>query len=115
MKTESRLRAMLEGRCPRCQRGPIFLGQFAMNDVCQVCGLRFGREAGYYTGAMYVSYTLSALLLGALTLLIWLLTRWPMEWAFAAAGAVFLLCIPWIFRFSRVTWIYFDRWTEPND
>ena len=86
-----------------------------MNEVCPACGLRFGREPGYFTGAMYASYALAVPLLGGLTLLLWLLTRWPVEWALAGAGVVFLLFIPAIFRYSRVIWIYFDRWTEPED
>ena len=86
-----------------------------MNEACPVCGLRFGREAGYYTGSMYISYMLSALLLGGLTLLVWLITRWPVEWALAGAGVVFLLFVPAVFRYSRVVWIHFDRWIEPGD
>ena len=64
---------------------------------------------------MYVSYVLAVPLLGALTLLFWLGLRWEIEWAFAAACAVFLLLVPALFRYSRVVWIYFDRWTEPED
>ena len=30
-----------------------------MNAACPACGLRFEREAGYFTGAMYVSYVLA--------------------------------------------------------
>jgi uncharacterized protein (DUF983 family) len=106
---------MLRGLCPRCRQGRIFRGQLAMNEACPVCGLRFGREAGYYTGSMYISYMLSALLLGGLTLLVWLITRWPVEWALAGAGVVFLLFVPAVFRYSRVVWIHFDRWIEPGD
>jgi hypothetical protein len=86
-----------------------------MNEVCPDCGLRFGREPGYFTGAMYVSYVLAVPILGGLTLLFWLGLRWEPEWAFAAACVVLLLCVPSIFRYSRIVWIYFDRWTEPED
>ena len=111
----SRLGALLLGRCPRCRQGRIFRGQLAMNDQCPVCGLRFGREPGYFTRAMYVSYVLAVPLLAILTLFFWLVLHWEIEWAFAAAGLVFLLGIPAIFRYSRVAWIHFDRWTEPED
>lgn len=86
-----------------------------MNDTCPTCGLRFAREPGYYTGAMYVSYALAAPVLGLCTLLFWALVHWPLEWSFAAAAVVLLLCTPAIFRYSRVAWIHFDRWTEPED
>jgi uncharacterized protein (DUF983 family) len=85
-RSGSRLQAMLRGLCPRCRQGRIFRGQLAMHEACPVCGLRFGREAGYYT-----------------------------EWALAGAGVVFLLFVPAVFRYSRVVWIHFDRWIEPDD
>jgi hypothetical protein len=44
-----------------------------------------------------------------------LITRWPVEWALAGAGVVFLLFVPAVFRYSRVVWIHFDRWIEPSD
>ena len=112
--TDSRLRAMLRGRCPRCRRGPIFRGQLAMNERCPVCGLRFGREAGYYTGAMYISYALAVPLLAALTLLFWGLTDWPVERILLAATLALLPFVPAIFRYSRVIWIYLDRALAPD-
>ena len=66
-------------------------------------------------GAMYVSYALAAPILGLVTLLCWALLRWPLEWAYAAAVVVLLLCTPAIFRYSRIAWVHFDRWTEPED
>ena len=48
----SRLQAILHERCPRCREGAIFRcslwrGWLAMNEHCQVCGLKFEREPGY--------------------------------------------------------------------
>jgi uncharacterized protein (DUF983 family) len=113
--TSSRLKALLRQRCPRCRRGKVFAGQLAMLERCPVCDLVYGREPGYFTGAMYASYVLSVPLLAGLTLLVWLVTRWPIEWALVAAALIFLLFVPAIFRYSRVLWIHFDRWTEPED
>jgi hypothetical protein len=64
---------------------------------------------------MYVSYVLAVPLLGILTLLFWLGLRWEVERALVAACLIFLLFVPAIFRYSRVLWIHFDRWTEPED
>src|SRR5437764_919989 len=55
---------ILHQRCPRCRtgkifRGSAFLGFPKMNERCPVCQLRFEREAGYFLGAMYVSYGLA--------------------------------------------------------
>src|SRR5437763_4892044 len=56
---------LLRQRCPRCRRGRMFRGSFAMNEPCPVCGMLFQREEGYFLGAMYVSYGLSVVLIGA--------------------------------------------------
>src|SRR5262245_17317767 len=55
----TRLKVIAAGLCPRCRGGRIFRGRLAMNETCPACGLRFERESGYFTGAMYVSYILA--------------------------------------------------------
>jgi uncharacterized protein (DUF983 family) len=102
-------------RCPRCRKGKMFRGALTMNDPCPVCGLIFQREEGYFLGAMYVSYVLSSVLLtvfyftlGALlpnvgTVLLPLLALVP-----------YLPFVPLVFRYSRVFWVYLDRWMDPS-
>jgi uncharacterized protein (DUF983 family) len=106
---------VIRQRCPRCYRGSVFRGRFAMNARCPLCGLEFGREPGYFTGAMYVSYTLAALLFGGLALACWLATGWPLEGVLVAAGLLFLPFVPAIFRYSRVIWMHLDRALDPGD
>ncbi len=86
-----------------------------MHDRCPGCDLDFLREPGYFTGAMYASYVLAVPLLGIPTLFFWLGLHWELEWAVGAACLLFLLFVPAIFRYSRVLWLHFDRWTEPGD
>jgi len=50
----------LRFRCPKCGDGRIFSSFFKMRDECAVCRLSFYPESGYYAGAMYVDYVLSA-------------------------------------------------------
>ena len=38
----------------------MFSSFFKMRDECPVCGLSFYPESGYYAGAMYLDYALSA-------------------------------------------------------
>ena len=102
--------AMLRARCPRCLRGRMFRGSFAMNDPCPACGLVFQREEGYFLGAMYVS---SALSMAAATPIYFALARLLPDWdgiALAlAAFALYLPLTPAVFRYSRVLWVYLDR------
>lgn len=54
------LRRGLRFRCPNCGEGRVFSSFFKMRDDCNVCGLSFQPESGYYAGAMYLDYALSA-------------------------------------------------------
>jgi uncharacterized protein (DUF983 family) len=108
--------ALLRGRCPRCRQGRIFRGHFAMNDPCPVCGLIFQREEGSFLGAMYFSYFLAATIIGGVYFAGW---QWLPGWGDLAlvglAVAVYLPLVPAVFRYSRILWIYFDRWLSPGD
>ncbi len=73
----------------------------------------YGRENGYFTGAMIVSYAIAAplglLLFGAWWLLGSVGLGWSFEWVFLATVLSLLPFTPAIFRSSRVIWMHFDR------
>jgi uncharacterized protein (DUF983 family) len=118
--SESRARrsafvAALKQRCSRCREGRIFRGSVTMNESCPVCGLRFEREQGYFMGAMYFSYPLSVPILGLLILIGYLLLpNLRIEFTIGLATVAYLPFVPLVFRYSRVFWIYFERWANPN-
>jgi hypothetical protein len=94
----------------------MFRGHFAMNDPCPVCGLLFEREQGYFLGAMYVSYGLSAALLIPFYLVLTaLLPGWNSVVIALLAEVPYLPFIPAVFRYSRVLWTYYDRYLWPED
>jgi uncharacterized protein (DUF983 family) len=108
--------AMLRQRCPRCRVGRMFRGSFAMNDPCPSCGLIFQREEGYFLGAMYTSYVISCGLLTAFYLVAAALMPGANSILIAAAAMVpYLPLMPAVFRYSRVTWVYFERAVCPSD
>lgn len=108
-----RLRALIDGRCPRCLEGRIWRGAFTMNEPCPVCGLRFEREPGYWTGAMVASYALGVPILLAIVGGVWLLTRWDLIPVLLVADAAFLAAVPFVWRTSRVVWLYLDWLVDP--
>ena len=112
-----RLAAILERRCPRCFEGRVFRSAFQMNEACEVCGLRFGRgQPGYFTGAMYVSYALGIPIIALLTLVEYLvLPGWRLWQLVLLAWALCLPLIPWVWQFSRILWVHFDRAIDPED
>lgn len=112
----SALVGMIRLRCPRCRQGRMFRGPVTMNESCPVCGLIFQREEGYFLGAMYVSYGLSVVLIGA--------AYWAVTTILPDAGivtimllilAAYLPFVPLVFRYSRMIWICFDRAICPSD
>jgi hypothetical protein len=81
-----------------------------MHERCPVCDLTFAREPGYFTGAMYVSYAMSVPVLAALYFTLALLRpQGSFESVLATASALFLVFVPFIFRYSRILWIHLDR------
>src|SRR5262245_54265392 len=112
----TRLWAIAAGRCPRCQRGHIFRGRFAMHPACPACGLRFEREQGYFTGAMYVSYVLAVPVMAVCVLAVRLLApSLSFEGTVGVAALCFLPFVPALFRWSRVLWIHFDQTVDPAE
>jgi hypothetical protein len=107
--------ALVAGRCPQCRDARIFRGLWAMHAACPRCGLRFDREPGYFTGAMYVSYALALPLLALLVLAVrWFLPGSGIERSVALAAVLFLPAVPLVFRYSRILWIYLDRAIDPD-
>ncbi len=86
---------------------------FAINDPCPVCGLRFERESGYWTGAMVASYALGVPVLVLIFLAVLFITRWDALAALLVADALFLIAAPVVWRYSRVVWLHLDWLIDP--
>jgi uncharacterized protein (DUF983 family) len=104
-------------KCPECRHGKVFENWFLkMNPTCPVCKLKFEREPGYFLGAMYFSYALAIPPLTLLTLLQkWLMPERSMASCIIVATVIFLPLVVPIVRYSRVTWLYFDRYFDPQE
>ncbi len=88
-----------------------------MYDNCPACGLDLDRgDPGYFTGAMYVSYALAIPLIAVLTLIEYLiLPSWSLFRLVVLASIICVPLIPWIWQYSRVVWIYFDQYFDPEE
>ncbi|MBX9678010.1 MAG: hypothetical protein K2X38_04540 [Gemmataceae bacterium] len=110
------IRDILLQRCPQCRIGPIYRRGMDMHDACPQCGEVFAREVGYFVGSMYVSYALASVLMGLLTLagsFIW--PEVDLSWIVLGAIVLFAPFAPAVARYSRIIWIYADRWIWPTD
>jgi uncharacterized protein (DUF983 family) len=95
-------------RCPRCGQSALYDGWFHMRERCAECGLRYEREQGYFVGAIYVNYALTAGLgLGSVLLLDNLLGL-SLAQQLALAVPLMLLAPLVFFRHARSLWLGLD-------
>ncbi len=60
---ETLIRRAAKLRCPRCGEGALFCGWFTMPERCDQCQLKYERAPGYFLGASYINYALTAVIL----------------------------------------------------
>jgi uncharacterized protein (DUF983 family) len=107
--------ALLKQRCPRCLEGPIFTRWVTTREACPVCGFRYGREEGYFSGGMDLSFFLAAPVL-AFIFLVWyqlFSTTLTLVAILFLSYVVFLPCAVPLFRYSRTLWLYIDWQLDP--
>ena len=85
-----------------------------MHERCPVCDLKFAREAGYFMGAMYISYGIALVTITLIAALLWRITGWCITKDTVWAVVLFLPLAPTIALFSRVLWIYLDQTIDPE-
>jgi len=54
------LRRALALRCPACGTTPLYVRRFVMQPSCAECGLVYEPEQGFFVGAIYVNYAVTA-------------------------------------------------------
>jgi hypothetical protein len=95
-------------KCPACGRESIFTGWFAMHSSCPACGLRYGREPGYFLGSIYINYGVTALMttIG----FVWLRFGLEVEGPPLLIGfSAYCLLFPIVFfRHARALWLVMD-------
>jgi uncharacterized protein (DUF983 family) len=101
-------------KCPACGRGALYQSAFKMLEQCPSCGLVYGREQGYFVGAIYVNVMATE----ALILFVYLVSVYT---GFVNNDAIYILLIamaitlPLIFsRFSRALWLSIDQIISPR-
>lgn len=112
----TRPRALLFGLCPRCRSGRIFAGFLDMHAHCPACALRFEREPGYFSGAVWLSCLLGLplLTLFAAASAAWAGPDCSLPLAVLAASAALAAGAPVLCRWSRILWIHLDRGVDPD-
>ena len=76
-----------------------------MADACALCGLRFERAQGYFVGAIYVNYTVTAILAIGGFFLLWGLLGVSTGGQLAVLVPIVVIFPLWFFRYSRSLWL----------
>lgn len=115
------LRLLLSGlflRCPYCGKGKLFRRFYSMYDRCPVCGWRYEREEGYWTGAMALNLVVTELLIAIVTVpvVIWLAVSGLPIWPLVAVGLPMCFILPLLFfRHAKSFWMSLDFMIHPVD
>jgi len=84
-----------------------------MNDKCSRCDYRFQRESGFYLGAIYFNYGLTALIL-AVGFPVLTLSGTLSQNRALFAGLGFAIVFPLLFfRHARSLWLGMDEFIDP--
>ena len=120
-KKRPKLVAMLGHRCPRCHEGKLFgTGAFAfskpfeMRGSCDQCGQNYYPEPGFYYGAMFIGYIITAFFSLGLVGFCILVLDWSVEGSFALLLAVMAVMFVWFFRTARSVWIHLTVKYDPT-
>jgi len=113
----SLLKKILRGKCPGCgdtsifntSGNPLIFRMPVMHQKCKKCQYNFVKEPGYFIGAMYVSYALTAAEMIAILLTTGFVFNLHPLYMFIWVVIAALLLSTFNFRMSRILWIYFFK------
>lgn len=114
MPGKSAFQAIIEGKCPKCRKGDMFAYAALnytkfdkMHTHCPHCKFRFEVEPGFFIGAMYISYGMVVGLMIGVGLFFFYAFGDPPTWVYLIAfPAMVVLLLPFIFRYSRILYLY---------
>lgn len=106
--------AMWKMKCPKCRKGDLFESKNpwilskldSMPANCPVCNQSYFPEVGFYYGAMYISYMVSIAVEVPIFLLMLLLFGFQIVPMIVTLCSSLIFFFPYIYRYSRVLWIY---------
>jgi uncharacterized protein (DUF983 family) len=112
--------SLFQLRCPRCRSGNLFSEPFdfakplEMPDRCSSCQQKIEPEPGFYFGAMFLSYGISAWMLLFVSLILVFYFKWSVAGAMLMVLLVAALMYIKLLRFSRSLWIHMMIKYDPS-
>lgn len=81
---------------------------------CEICGLDFRQEPGFYLGSIYFNYGLTALIVTVAYFTLYFATDLPGTALLVGLTAFCVLFPLWFFRYARSLWLGFDQYFDPD-
>lgn len=107
--------------CPRCRKGKLFYTKIVefkriteMPDRCIECDQKFLPEPGFYYGAMFISYIMTAFFFLAFIALCMFGFGLDVDTTFILLAVLIIIGFVWFFRISRSIWIHINVPYEAN-
>ncbi len=108
------LKGMWKMKCPNCRKGNLFetKNPWILNKLdsmpprCLICNQSYFPEVGFYYGAMYISYMVSIAIEVPIFFLMLLFFGFQMVPMVVTLCVSLIFFFPYIYRYSRVLWIY---------
>jgi uncharacterized protein (DUF983 family) len=97
-------------RCPSCGGDKVFTGLLGVKERCGACGFNCRPEGGYYLGAIYINYGVTALSALAIGLPFALWDR--IATGIVVASVVAIAVAVSFFQLSRSLWLGLNHWAR---
>lgn len=97
-------------RCPSCGRERVFFGLLGVRDRCGACGLSCRPEGGYYLGAIYINYGVTAIV--SLMVGFWIALAYGLTAGVVAGSVVAIIVALGFFQYSRSLWLGIGFWFD---
>ena len=112
MSKPSLITAVLKLRCSHCREGNVFASFWRRNEVCEVCGITFEREPGYFLMGIFFGYVLNAIIFLPITVGLYIAgATLP---AYIGIVIAIIVLSPFILRYARVIWLHVDEFLDPR-
>lgn len=113
MKHPSKLISLLTHKCPHCRTGDLFETRIAsfrklfyMPPSCPKCGQNYYPEPGFYYGAMFISYIITAFYCLGFAGICLFVFHLSVNAAFIWLFVSLMIFYVWFYRTARSIWIH---------
>lgn len=109
----TKLYSVVHLKCPVCHEGEFFQAHpYNLNRVgdlherCPVCGVKFEKEVGFFTGALYVSYAIGvAVSVSTWVAILVLIPQMGIISQIVSIAFVMLFGAPLFYALSKIVWV----------